>query len=274
MGNILSVTTLYAFKYLPKSTIDAFVGLAAPPVASATSNLQSFYDKALTYLGAGTNAFTNSRILLIDRSGPRVLVAILTPSGPKLISAKKLLIAIQPKNSSLQEIGLDLTLEESSLTSQFNNSYYWDIVIKNSGIPSNISVTNLDVNAPLGIPTLPGVYGFAPAPLPGYTLAYYSSPAFKSDAQVKADTLAMVKKFVRVNGYPAGAPQIVGFNSHAPFWLTVPPAKIAEGFYAQLNGLQGKRNTFWTGATFVAHDSSAIWRWSEATLLPAVKASL
>ncbi|KAK4448889.1 flavin-containing superfamily amine oxidase [Podospora aff. communis PSN243] len=274
MGNILAVTTLYAFKYLPKTTIDAFVGLAPPPVASATLNLQGFYDKALTYLGAGTNAFVSSRVIAINRSGPRVLVAVLTPSGPKLISAKKILFAIQPQKSSLQEMNLDLNLEESSIFGQFNNSYYWDIVIKNSGIPSNVSVTNLDVNAPLGIPALPGLYGFAPAPLPGYTNAYYSSPGFKTDASVKAEVLATVNKFVQANGFPPGSPQIVGFNSHAPFWLTVPPAKIAEGFYAQLNGLQGKRNTWWTGATFVAHDSSAIWRWSEETLLPSLKASL
>jgi hypothetical protein len=92
---------------------------------------------------------------------------------------------------------------------------------------------------------------------------------------VKAETIAAVNKFVTANNLPStGTPQIVGFNSHQPFWLTVPPAKIASGFYNELNALQGKRNTWWTGATFVAHDSTQIWDWSHNTLLPGLTGSL
>jgi len=244
-------------------------------VTSANSNIQALYDKALAYLGSGSNVFLNSRVLIIDRSGPRVLVAILTPSGPKLISAKKLLVAIQPKASTLQGIGLDLTLAETNIFQQFNNSYYYDIIIKNSGIPSNLSITNIDINAPLGIPALPGLYSFFPAPIVGYTKAYYSSPSIQTDAQVKAETLAALAKIRLANGLPStGTPEIVGFNNHQPFWLTVPLSKIGSGFYAQLNGLQGRKNTWWTGATFVAHDSTAIWTWSDNTLLPGLKGSL
>jgi len=274
MGNVLATTTLYVFKYLPKTTVDAFVGLTPPPVASANLNFQGFYDKALAYLGSGTNAFVSSRVLAIDRSGPRVLVAVATPSGPKLISAKKLLVAIQPKAQSLQGLGLDLSAEEKSVFGQFNNSYYWDIVIKNSGVPPGVRVTNVDLDAPLGIAPMPGLYGISPAPLPGYSTAYYGSPSLRTDEQVKADTLAAVAKYAAANGLPAASPEIVGFNNHAPFWLTVPPSKIASGFYSQLNALQGKRNTWWTGAAWVAHDSTAIWGWSNSTLLPALEGSL
>lgn len=110
IGNLLSATTLYMLKYLPKTTIDAFVGLAPPPVTSATFNIQALYNKAHTYLNTNnSNVLLSSTVLAIERSGPRVLIALLTPSGPKLIIAKKLVMAIQPKLSTLQNLGLDLT---------------------------------------------------------------------------------------------------------------------------------------------------------------------
>ncbi|KAK0742608.1 hypothetical protein B0T18DRAFT_413362 [Schizothecium vesticola] len=276
VGNLLATTTLYVFKYLPKTTIDAFVGIAPPPVTSATFNIQALYNKALAYLGSGTNVLLNANVIAIERDGPRVLVAVLTPSGPKLIIAKKLLVAIQPKLSALQGLGLDLTLQERDIFGQFNNSYYWDMVLKNTGLPSDRRFTNIDVDAPLGIAPMPGLYGLGPGPIANLTLAYYSSPSSRTDAQVKAETLEAIFKLKTANGFPpgTGTPEFVGFNDHRPFWLTVPPAAIAGGFYDKLNGLQGKKNTWWTGATFVAHDSSAIWNWTEVSLLPRVKASL
>jgi len=277
VGNLLNTPTIYVFKYIPKTTVDAFTGLAPPPVTSANHNIQGLYDKAVTYLGGSNNVFLKTSVIGIDRRGPRVLVAIRTPSGAKLISAKKLLIAIQPKVENLQELNLDLVAEETGIFNKFTNSFYWDIILKNSGLPSNLSITNIDLTAPLGIPPLPGLYNFFPSPIKGYTTSYFSSGDSRTDAQVKAETLATVAKIISANGLSTpgtGSPQIVGFNNHKPFWLRVPPATIASGFYNNLNALQGKRNTWWTGATFVAHDSSAIWSWEHGNLLPKLKASL
>ncbi|KAK4207089.1 hypothetical protein QBC37DRAFT_102491 [Rhypophila decipiens] len=285
LGNVLSQTTLYVFKNLPLATLNAFIGLAPPPITSATFNTQSLYDKALSFLSP--HVFLSSTILAIDRSNPlnRVLVVVSTPSGPKLIIAKKLLLAIQPKLSTLQtEIKLPLVPEETNLFSKFNNTYYWNFVLKNTNLPAANSYSNIDPSTPFGLPILPSSYGFTPVPSipqPGgqpaanYTLSWFSSPSYLSDAQVKSTTLNMVNKVVTANGYAkTKTPQVVGFNAHNPFWLTVSAAAIRDGFYDKLNGLQGKRNTFWTGATFVGHDSSAIWEWSEATLLPALLAAL
>ncbi|KAK4463920.1 flavin-containing superfamily amine oxidase [Cladorrhinum samala] len=279
VGNLLATTTLYVFKYVPKTTIDAFSGLGTPPLTSTGNGFQALYNKAFAYLGSGANVILNAKVRVIERDGPRVLVAVTTPSGPKLIIAKELLVAVQPKLSVLQEIGLDLTREERGIFGQFNNSYYWDIVIKNSGLPADLSFTNADFDAPLGIAPLPGIQNISPARVKDLTLTYYTSPSSKTDAEVKADVLATLARLRTANNFTAAgaspaAPELVGFNNHQPFWLTVPPAAIASGFYGQLNGLQGKKKTWWTGATFVAHDSSAIWAWSEASLLPKLKAAL
>ncbi|KAM7194025.1 FAD/NAD(P)-binding domain containing protein [Naviculisporaceae sp. PSN 640] len=293
MGNILSLPTLYLFKVLPQTTINAFIGLAPPPITSATFNIQALYDKALAYLsstatppaGVGSSAvYLNSNVIAIDRSNPlnRVLVVAHTPSGPRLVIAKKLLIAVQPKLNTLKnELHLPLVPEETNIFKQFNNSYYWNFVLKNNDLPPDQSFGNADPSKAYGIPETPSSYGFRPAPIPqpgggqiNYTLSWYSSPHYMTDAQVKTAMLDTVEKVVTANGLGTRKGEIVGFNNHNPFWLTVPTEAIANGFYGQLNALQGKRNTWWTGATFVAHDSSAIWEWSETTLLPALKASL
>jgi hypothetical protein len=66
---------------------------------------------------------------------------------------------------------------------------------------------------------------------------------------------------------------IAVFSNHAPYELTVSSSDIASGFYGDLYALQGRNNTFHTGAAFQAHSSSLIWQYTE-TLLPQIIASL
>jgi len=47
-----------------------------------------------------------------------------------------------------------------------------------------------------------------------------------------------------------------------------------NGFYKDLYALQSKRNTFWTGAAWRAHDSSSSWAYTSRSVLPALVASL
>ena len=61
------------------------------------------------------------------------------------------------------------------------------------------------------------------------------------------------------------------FRSHVPFELTVGTADIAAGFYRSLGALQGRNHTYYTGAAFHTHDSSLLWRFTEA-LLPRIAA--
>jgi hypothetical protein len=66
--------------------------------------------------------------------------------------------------------------------------------------------------------------------------------------------------------------EIVTFSAHTPFELNVRADDIAQGFYGKMNALQGRNRTYYTGATFQAHDSSLIWRYTKDTVLPRVLA--
>ncbi|KAJ9139124.1 flavin-containing superfamily amine oxidase [Pleurostoma richardsiae] len=272
-GNILALSTLYNMKYFSESTVQAILGAGLIFVTTADQNNQAIYDKAASILGDAV--FLNSNISRIERHGHGVHVEVVTPSGEKQIIAKKLVISIPPKIESLQGLGLDLSAQESYLFGQFNNSYYWDMVIRNSGIPDNVTFSNVDISAPLGIPPLPGAYAVDSTGLPGIHTAYYGSPHYLSDEEVKADVLQTLARIVEANGYNSTAtPEFVGFNNHSPFELTVSDAAVKAGFYDAVNALQGQRDTWWTGATWQSQNSAEIWNWTEYNLLPKIVASL
>ncbi|KAL9063280.1 MAG: hypothetical protein Q9157_008323 [Trypethelium eluteriae] len=271
IGNILVQPTLYIFKYLNAQTVQNI--LTNGFLTTANHNNQGLYNKALAELGS--NALISSNVTKITRSDTGVQVTVSTPSGIQQIQASKLVIAIQPKLSSLSPF-LDLDDQEQSLFGQFNNSYYWDSVILNSGIPDNVSLSNVNPSNPYGIPSMPGIYSISAEPVEGTNALWYSSPNNISDEEVKADILATLGRIKTGQGYPSssGTTEFATFNSHAPFELTVSVDAIKNGFYQQLASLQGKRNTWWTGATWQgAHDSSVIWNYTEYEVLPKITGS-
>lgn len=273
VGNILAQPTLYVMKYFPPISVNNY--LFGGEVTSANFDNQALYNAALAKIGNNTSAFLSSKVTAIERDANGVKVAFTNPSGPKLILAKELLIAIPPKIEKLESISLDLTANETALFSQFNNSYYWDMVIRNAGIPDNASINNWDPSAPLGIPPLSGIYEFGSTGLPGLHVSYYCSPHYMSDEEVKADVLATLARISAANGFPTnGTPEFVGFHNHAPFLLTVSTEAIQDGFYEKVNALQGVDNTWWTGAAWQTEDSSLIWNWTEFQLLPRILSSL
>lgn len=279
IGNVLDQTTLYVMKYVSLELVNVLLGAADAPtfVSSASQGNQEIYNRALEQLG--NDALLSSVSTAIQRQDDGVSVAVYSNATGKstTILAKQLLIAVQPTLSNIQSLGLDFTVDETSLFQQFNNSYYWNAVIKAAGVPSDVGgYYLLDLDAPYGIPALPGLYSFsAVAGTSDLFTAYFASPSYVPDAQVKQAMLSDVKKVLTANGYNlTGAPEIIAFDNHSPFTLTVPTESIRDGFYGKVNALQGTKNTWWTGAAWQAQDSSQIWNWTEYTLLPKLLASL
>lgn len=279
IGNILDQTTLYVMKYVSLELVHVLLSEADAStfVASASKGNQELYDRALKQLGS--DALLSSVSTAIHRQDDSVSVDIYSnvTGQSTTIRAKQLLIAVQPTLSNIQSLGLDITVDETSVFKQFNNSYYWNAVIKADGGPSDVGgYYFVDLDAPYGIPALPGLYSFsAIAGSSDLFTAYFASPFDLPDDQVKLAMLSDVKRALTANGYNlTGAPEILAFDNHSPFSLTVSPESIRDGFYGKVNALQGTTNTWWTGAAWQAQDSSQIWNWTEYTLLPKLLASL
>lgn len=263
LGNPLAQPTLFAMKYLDmQQVLDLKNGF---PVNALNDN-QLIYDKAQAELGS--SVFLNSYPTQVVRNENGVSVLISTPSGPKLIRASRLLISIPPTLSNLHF--LDLEVEEATLFSQFNNSYYWDAIIRNTGIPDGVSVNNNNPAAPLAIPAMPSMYSLGSTPIPGIFSGYYGSAHYMSDDEVRTDMLATIERIREGLGYPAPAdgPEIVELNNHAPFMMTVSTDDVQQGFYKQLQALQGQRRTWYTGAAWNRPASADLWRFTEEFILP------
>ena len=212
-----------------------------------------------------------SRVVATDRGADGYAnVLVQTPAGLKLIRAKKLVVTVPPKIDNL--FGFDLDFTELSLFAQFGNSAYYTGLLRNSGIPDNLSVNNIGQGTPYNLPVLPGVYSISPTGIPGLHSVKYGSPTQLSELQVKADIVAAVKRLKTAGTVPtAKTPEFAVFSSHSPFELTVSPSAIRNGFYRKLNALQGRNRTFYTGAAFHTHDSSLLWQFTES-LLPRIAA--
>jgi len=265
LGDLLKQPTLYVFKNFG---LDILRNLQVGFLTTARHNNSELYEKARTELGG--DALLRSRVIATDRDAAGYAnILVQTPSGLKIIRARKLLITVPPKVDNL--FGFDLDPTELSLFSQFGNSAYYTGLLRNTGIPDNYSINNIGADTPYHLPTLPGVYAISPTGVPGLHSVKYGSPVQLSETQVKSDITAAVKRLRTAGTVPTTTPEFAVFASHSPFELTVTPTAIKNGFYAKLYALQGRNRTFYTGAAFHTHDSSLLWQFTEA-LLPRIAA--
>jgi len=264
LGNLLSQPTIYVFKNFH---LDVLKSITTGFLTTKNHDNSELYEKAQAELGA--DALLNSRVLATNRDSPDGYTHLLvkTPSGVKLIRAKKVVLTIPPKLSNLQSFDLDKT--ERKLFGQFSNSAYYTGILRNSGIPEDLTVANVGPNTRDNLPALPGIYSITPTGVKGLANVKYGSAVALSDAQVRANIIADVTRLHKAGTLGTTTPEFAAFSSHTPFELTVPAKAIKKGFYKELYGLQGHRHTYYSGATFNTHDSAEIWRFTEA-LLPKI----
>jgi hypothetical protein len=267
LGDILKQPTLYVFKNFGLGVLrNAQLGF----LTTERGDNSELYEKAGAELGE--NVLLNSNVIATQRQegGTCVKVVVKTPSGLKLIRANKIVITVPPKPRNL--CGFDLGKEELSLFRRFSNSGYYTGLLRSAGLPTTVNVANVGANTTYNIFKLPGLYGILPTRIPGLFDFKYGSEDDLSEAEVKSNIIADVERLRTAGTFNTTKPEFEVFSSHTPFELTVPTKDIAEGFYRKLYALQGKWNTYYTGATFDTHDSSLLWAFTEANVIPGITA--
>lgn len=270
-GDILELPALQQIRTLSLSllaTLDNFQ-------TSSVSNNSLLFEKAAIELLAAKSLLLSTEILATERvseSGD-VKVLVNTPDGRKLIVAKKILITIPPTPAALELF--DTNQEELDIFGQLQGVGYYTSIIRNAG-PVNITVNNIAIDKPYALASLPGIYNVNPTVNPSLTQVFYGTKVGQvlSDDEAKAAIIADLKRYQAANGLEATEPEFVAFSNHSPYNLLVGSEATKSGFYEKLYALQGKRNTFWSGATWRAHDSSASWRFTKDKVLPALVATL
>ncbi len=265
IGNVLDLPALYAVNTFGQGVVRNILGGSFLTTAVHDNSL--LYERATAALGA--DVLLNSQVRLVNRTAAGVTVGVTTPSGPMVISAKKLLVTIPPLLSNFAGYHLDPT--EASVFAHFISGAYYTGVVRLSGLPDGVGLENAAATTPYHLPPLPGLYGVSPTGLPGLYNVKYGSPSPLPEEQVRRDIRTQIERVARAGTYPVVFHNLEVFSSHTPFELHVPPQAIQAGFYARLNALQGRNSTYYSGAAWHSHNSTRIWAGLE-TLLPKIAA--
>lgn len=276
LGDFLQIPTIYVMKNFG---LDIIRNFRSSFLTTARRNNSELYGKAQSELGP--DVYLKSTIISTSRGHPSstghsVRVLVQTPSGPKLILTKQLLIAIPPVMENLQS--LDLDSREEKLFSRFQHSYYFSGLLNNTGLLEKRPIQNADSQRPFALPNLPAVYGFGNTPIPGLVDFKYGAPigaTQTSTEDVKSAILSTLERLRQAGDLQfsktEGEPGFSAFANHSPFELIVTAEEIRKGFYRQLNELQGYRDVWWTGAAWHTQDSSLLWQFTETVVNRLVK---
>lgn len=271
-GDILELPALQQFRTLSLSLVATSTNFQT----SSVMDNSLLFEKATAELLAAKSLLLSSSVLATERVSQSGCVRVLvdTPTGRQLIVAKKILITIPPTPPALA--AFDINQDELSVFNQLQAVGYYTSIIRNAG-PANVTLQNLALDKPYALPPMPAIYNVNPTGInPSLSLVYYGTKVGQllSDDEAKAAIIADLKRYQVANGLPSTEPEFVAFSNHSPYNMMVGSEATKAGFYKQLYALQGKRNTFWTGATWRAHDSSASWAFTSQSVLPALVASL
>ncbi|KAL8865213.1 MAG: hypothetical protein Q9174_007010, partial [Haloplaca sp. 1 TL-2023] len=158
-GNFVTLPTLLAIKYFPPYFFSPASLYGGGEGALAAKDNSLLYDLAADELDG--YVFLNSTVVKMDRSNPdHVFLTARTPTGNKIVRAKKVISAIPPLINNLQ--GFDLDASEAPIFDKFQGHSWYVGLVNNSGILGNLSLLNYGTNnnENFNIPQLPGFYDF------------------------------------------------------------------------------------------------------------------
>lgn len=270
LGDFLNQPTLYVFKSVG---LDVLQSLSNGALTLQSGNNHEIYDQASRILGPDV-LYKSTVASARQRNANGVEIDVTTPNGIRTIKAKKILITIPQTLTNL--LPFDPDYREAKIFGAFQGTGYYTSLLRSTGLPSNFSLSTISADAPFGIPQLPGVYSLYPTAVNGIFDVKYGSQQILPDSYIHSEILSYVRKIQAsgITGNYSGNANFLRYKPHVPFELTVSPGRIANGFYSDLYALQGYRSTWYTGAAFHTHDSSRIWNFTDANVLPGLLKSL
>jgi hypothetical protein len=165
--------------------------------------------------------------------------------------------------------GFDLDLREFATFARFRDHHYWTAVVGIDGMPPALQLINAAPETPFNLPPLPGMYMIGPSAAPGQFNVKYGSDSALFDARVRQSIKRDIERISAVG--PLDFKSFGIFKNHSPYSVVAAPQQLRNGFYRDLQNLQGRNRTYYAGAAFQTHSSAAIWAFLEE-LLPRVAA--
>ncbi|KAL2802930.1 hypothetical protein BJX63DRAFT_440481 [Aspergillus granulosus] len=268
-GNLLNILALYVFNNLNHLMLHEMSGAA---VVNANRDNSQLYRNAVPELHP--DLLLRSTVVAGQRSTRRrdgVRLIVQTPTGHKLIIAKQLIIGIPPVLDNMKSFGLDS--HEHNVLSQIYGLPYYGGVVSNTGLAPGFSYKNYAANSSYNLAEIPSIVAFNPSSVGGLFYYWYNAPQPVSQRRIESEARNAIKTLQRLtNSATKPEPKFLAFSDFAPYQLRVSAKAIRNGFYDDMYGLQGHRNTWYTGTLFVT-GSSQVWSNTEK-MLPEILAAV
>lgn len=272
VGDVLAVPTLFVIQNLNAVILNALQqpgGLFVP----RSHNNSQLYAAVQQYLS--TDLLLSSTVGVADRTDSSVRLVVNTPSGKKLIKAKKLLVTAAPTVDNLKKLDLDTT--ETEVFGKFEWSSDWVGVISHTGLPDGLDLFNVVPDSSpssLNLPKPPFVSDIKFSGVPGlYTTTVVGAPGL-NEHRAKIMVRDALDAVGDAGTLPTKHIDFEAFSDHSPLQLRVSSEELRAGFFKKLYALQGRRSTFYTGAAWTTDFTSVVWVFTEAGILPQILATL
>lgn len=266
LGAVRDIPALYAMKNLPPS-VTKFARTNS--FLMPTNGTSALYDKAAEQMH--DDLLMNATVQSIKREETRSIVEVETPLGTTQIECEKIIVTYPQLLENMQVFDLDE--RETALFSKFKSHHYWTTLVKATGLPKDVVFFPIDGENPLVGQTIPGIYAIVPTPYEDIWNVLYGAFDDLSDDEVKAEIVRFVEN-ISISDQKVKVESFELFIDHHPFGLHVELADIRNGFYRDLDQLQGHRNTFYGGAALDTNGSHLIWHHSEALIREKIMSSL
>jgi hypothetical protein len=162
-----------------------------------------------------------------------------------------------------------LQSRESGLFKQFTVTAYYTFLVTNTGLPAGFAYENAGVDTAYNIPLLPAVYNVRSTIVDGIFYGWYGGQHPLPETRIKADIIATIQRLSN----SGKKPKFLAFSSRTPFKQMVSANAIRNGFYDNLNALQGYGTLSNTSNAFDQSGSSALWNFTHQ-LLPDIAAAV
>lgn len=277
LGTVVDQLTLTVLQAFPASNAEGNVGQRAG-YAPASGRNQDVYDAAADILG--DKVYYNTEAVSTVRSDDSVTMTVKNSvTGEQtVVSASKLLLAIPPHPSHFTTFDMDA--KETDVLGKLSYSRLWATAVQSDSLASDFFAFNLPSSANdssyLHYPALNFTSTYIPFGNTSNLVATVTAGDDKLDAE---ETLKLFNQDVAALSGTGVVPasekdvEVIHYSDHGLIHGRATAEDIKNGFFQDLNALQGYRSTWYTGNTFAAPVQTIIWAFNDQEIIPRILAA-
>lgn len=278
LGDTMDVATVFVMQASGVPMIEAFLGTAQSALPPS-GRLYDLYDAVTDFLGNDV-LYSSTVVSATREEGEPVYLQVKNHVDDSItcVEAKRLLIAIQPTMGSMT--AFDLDQQETDVFDKFGYATVYAGAIRHPSLkPSNAYSHRLPGPASLNYTAYPEAAQVGRMDYIGGTEDLYQFTAVGTDQDTPETMKALIAESINTMIAAGTIPESDGevtfeaFADHGLMHPRVSAEELHNGFIQKQLGLQGHRNTWYTGAAFSAGFSSVVWEYNNKVLPDLVKGS-